>query len=45
MDYAGNEKDYRNSLKDFESFVEKLQELVIERDPTIPELPTKDLVR
>ncbi len=42
---AGNDKDFRNSLKDFESFIEELSQLVIERDPTIPELPKKDIVR
>jgi hypothetical protein len=40
-----HDKDYRNSQKDFEAFVEKLTEMVIERDDTIPELPMKDLVR
>jgi Conserved hypothetical protein (DUF2461) len=42
---AGNDKDFRTSLKDFESFVERLSELIMERDPTIPELPKKDIVR
>jgi hypothetical protein len=41
---AGNDKDFRISLKDFETFVEKLSELVMELDPTVPELPKKDIV-
>jgi Conserved hypothetical protein (DUF2461) len=40
-----HDKDYRNSQKDFETFVEKLTEKIIEKDDTIPELPVKDLVR
>ncbi|OJD35206.1 protein fam92a1 [Diplodia corticola] len=52
-DLAGNndrewlkmhDPDYRTSLKDFNSFVERLTERVIEADDTIPELPTKDIV-
>ncbi|KAI9768938.1 MAG: hypothetical protein M1840_004534 [Geoglossum simile] len=39
-----HDKDYRNSQKDFETFVEKLTEKVIEKDDTIPELPLKDLI-
>ena len=39
-----HDKDYRNSQKDFETFVEKLTEKVIEKDGTVPELPMKDLV-
>ncbi|KAH0543211.1 hypothetical protein FGG08_002472 [Glutinoglossum americanum] len=39
-----HDKDYRNSQKDFETFVEKLTEKVIEKDDTIPELPMKDLL-
>jgi hypothetical protein len=42
---SGNDKDFRISLKDFESFVEQLSQLVMERDHTIPELPKKDIVR
>lgn len=41
---SGNDKDFRISLKDFETFVEKLSELVMELDPTVPELPKKDIV-
>jgi len=40
-----HDKDYRNSQKDFKTFVEKLTEKIIEKDDTIPELPVKDLVR
>ncbi|KAF4537511.1 hypothetical protein BFW01_g11327 [Lasiodiplodia theobromae] len=39
-----HDPDYRTSLKDFNSFVERLTEKVIEADDTIPELPTKDIV-
>ncbi|KAH7064997.1 hypothetical protein B0J12DRAFT_613008, partial [Macrophomina phaseolina] len=39
-----HDPDYRTSLKDFNSFVEKLTEKVIEADDTIPELPIKDIV-
>ncbi|KKY13567.1 hypothetical protein UCDDS831_g08880 [Diplodia seriata] len=41
---AVHDPDYRTSLKDFNSFVERLTEKVIEADDTIPELPTKDIV-
>ena len=40
----GNDKDFRISLKDFETFVEKLSEMVMELDPRVPELPKKDIV-
>jgi hypothetical protein len=43
--YTAHDPDYRNSLKDFTSFLEKLSEKVIEADETIPELPVKDIVR
>lgn len=36
--------DYRQSQKDWSSFVESLTEKIIEKDETIPELPPKDLV-
>jgi hypothetical protein len=39
-----HDKDYRNAQRDFEAFVEKLTQKVIEKDDTIPELPMKDLV-
>ena len=39
-----NDPDYRASLKDFDSFIEKLSEKVIEADETVPELPMKDIV-
>ena len=39
-----HDADYRQSKKDFDSFVECLTEKVIEKDETIPELPAKDLV-
>jgi hypothetical protein len=39
-----NDPDFRASLADFNSFVEKLSERIIEIDDTIPELPLKDLV-
>lgn len=38
-----HDADYRQSQKDFNSFVESLTEKVIEKDETIPELPSKDL--
>jgi len=39
-----HDPDYRESWKDWESFVESLTEKISEKDETIPELPTKDLV-
>ncbi|MCJ1400915.1 hypothetical protein MMC11_004126 [Xylographa trunciseda] len=38
-----HDADYRQSKKDFDSFVECLTEKIIEKDETIPELPPKDL--
>ena len=38
-----HDADYRQSKKDFDSFVESLTEKVVEKDETIPELPPKDL--
>lgn len=38
-----HDADYRQSKKDFDSFVEVLTEKVIEKDETVPELPPKDL--
>lgn len=37
--------DYRTSWNDFTAFLEAAQEKLIEIDETIPELPTKDIVR
>jgi hypothetical protein len=42
---AVHDADYRQSQKDFNSFVDSLTEKIIEKDETIPELPHKDLVR
>ncbi len=39
-----HDPDYRQSWKDWESFVEALTEKISELDETIPELPPKDLV-
>ncbi|KIX10240.1 uncharacterized protein Z518_01321 [Rhinocladiella mackenziei CBS 650.93] len=39
-----HDPDYRQSWKDWESFVETLTERISELDETIPELPPKDLV-
>jgi hypothetical protein len=39
-----NDPDYRASLGDFKSFIERLSERIIEIDDTVPELPVKDLV-
>jgi hypothetical protein len=39
-----HDPDYRQSWKDWESFVEVLTEKISEIDETIPELPPKDLV-
>ena len=39
-----HDPDYRQSWKDWESFVETLTEKIAELDETIPELPPKDLV-
>ena len=39
-----HDADYRQSQKDFNSFVETLTGKIIEKDETIPELPCKDLV-
>ena len=42
---VGNDPDFRQSEKDWFSFVEKLTEKLVEIDETIPELPVKDIVR
>ena len=39
-----HDKDFRQSEKDFKSFIESLTEKLIEKDETIPELPPKDVV-
>lgn len=39
-----HDKDFRQSEKDWKSFVEVLIEKLIEKDETIPELPFKDVV-
>lgn len=39
-----HDADYRQSQKDFNSFVETLTGMIVEKDDTIPELPCKDLV-
>lgn len=39
-----HDPDFRQSWKDWESFVESLTERIAEIDETIPELPPKDLV-
>ncbi|KAK6373874.1 hypothetical protein LTS17_007843 [Exophiala oligosperma] len=39
-----HDPDYRQSWKDWESFVETLTERIAEIDETIPELPPKDIV-
>ena len=39
-----HDADYRQSKKDFDTFIEKLTEKLIEKDETIPELPAKDVV-
>ena len=38
-----NDADYRASLRDWNSFVDALTPLIVEKDETIPELPNKDL--
>lgn len=42
---AVHDPDYRQSWKDWESFVETLTEKISEIDETVPELPPKDLAR
>ncbi|KAH8884645.1 hypothetical protein GQ53DRAFT_751929 [Thozetella sp. PMI_491] len=39
-----NDAEYRRSLKDWNSYVETMSQKIIEKDETIPELPTKDIV-
>jgi uncharacterized protein (DUF2461 family) len=42
--HPAHDKEYRRSLKDWESFVETLTQKIIEADDTIPELPSKDVI-
>lgn len=42
--FIAHDPDYRSSLQDFTTFLEKLSEKVISADETIPELPVKDIV-
>lgn len=39
-----HDADYRQSKKNWDEFVEKITEKIVEKDETIPELPAKDLV-
>ncbi|KAJ5571401.1 hypothetical protein N7535_005061 [Penicillium sp. DV-2018c] len=39
-----HDHDYRAAKKDFETFIESLTPKIAEIDPTVPELPVKDLV-
>ncbi|KAI3394516.1 hypothetical protein diail_2605 [Diaporthe ilicicola] len=39
-----NDPEYRRSLQDWNSYVETLTDKIIAADPTIPELPLKDVV-
>ncbi|CAI6339284.1 unnamed protein product [Periconia digitata] len=39
-----HDADYRTSLQDFTSFLEKLTDRISEVDTTIPELPVKDII-
>ncbi|KAK0704132.1 hypothetical protein B0T21DRAFT_320898 [Apiosordaria backusii] len=38
-----NDKEYRRALSDWESYVDSLTEKITQLDPTIPELPFKDV--
>lgn len=40
-----NDPDFRQSERDWYSFVDKITEALIEIDETVPELPVKDVVR
>ena len=42
--YIVHDPDFRQSEKDWFSFVEKLTERLVEIDDTVPELPVKDIV-
>ncbi|KAL2275991.1 hypothetical protein FJTKL_01399 [Diaporthe vaccinii] len=39
-----NDPEYRRSLQDWNTYVESLMQKIIAADPTIPELPLKDVV-
>lgn len=39
-----HDPDYRVAVQDFNDFIGKLSERIIEIDETIPELPVKDIV-
>ena len=39
-----NDADFRQSEKDWHTFVDKVTERLIEIDDTVPELPVKDVV-
>lgn len=39
-----HDPDYRVAVQDFNDFIGKLSERIIETDETIPELPVKDIV-
>lgn len=39
-----HDPDYRVAVQDFNDFIGKLSEKIIEIDETIPELPVKDIV-
>lgn len=39
-----HDPDYRVAVQDFNEFIGKLSETIIEIDETIPELPVKDIV-
>lgn len=41
---VANDPEYRRSLQDWNSYVESLTQRIIAVDPTIPELPLKDVV-
>ena len=40
-----HDPDFRQSERDWFSFVEKVTEKLVEIDETVPELPVKDVVR
>lgn len=44
MPPPANDPEYRRSLQDWNSYVEALMQTIIAADPTIPELPLKDVV-
>lgn len=42
--YPAHDPEFRRALKDFESYITALYPLLISSDPTIPELPLKDII-